>query len=178
MTNSNNNNNITNNQQFNIQIFLDEKCQNAMNLSDFVKSIEITNEDIENNAKHGFVNGITKIFTDNLKALNVCQRPIHCTDAKRETVFIKEENQWSKEDRDKKLNSAIQETSRKSLIQLFDVWKPEHPENVDLDSHDGQLCMAIQMNSMGGLNHDKYYEKVRKNLIKESVLDKKSQQLI
>jgi len=178
MTNSNNNNsnNITNNQQFNIQLFLDEKCKNAMNLSDFIKSIEITNEDIENNAKYGFVNGITKILSDHWNTLSVCQRPIHCTDPKRETVFIKEENQWSKEDRDKKLNSAIRETSLKSLDQLFNVWKPEHPENIDLDSHDGELCMAIQMNSMGGLNYDKYYEKVRKNLIKVSVLDKKTQQ--
>ena len=116
ITNNNNNNTQnTQNNQFNIQVFLNEKCQNAMNLSDFIDSIEITNEDIENNAQQGFVKGLYKILSDNLNNLSLFDRPIHCTDPKRETVFIKEENEWSKEDHEKKLNRAIQETSRKSL---------------------------------------------------------------
>ena len=175
--NNTNNNTINNNQQFNVQVFLNEKCQNAMNLSDFLKSIEVTNEDIENNAQFGFVKGIYKIISDNLQTLDLFERPIHCTDPKRETVFIKEDNQWSKEDHSKKINSMIQETSRKSLEQLFGQWKTEHPENVDLDSHDGQMCIQIQINSMGGLKYDEYYEKVQKKIIKGSVLDKKALQI-
>ena len=99
-------NNITNNNQnnqFNINMFLNETCKNAMNLSDFIERIEISHDDLENNAQLGFVNGITKILMDNLKLLTIQERPIHCTDVKRETLYVKDEDMWDKKHSNEKL---------------------------------------------------------------------------
>jgi hypothetical protein len=91
------NGNLTAN-KFNINLFLNEKCKDALNLSDFIDNVNVTNKDLENNAEKGFVNGISKILIDNLKNLSIYERPIHCTDTKRETLYIKEEDQWKKEE--------------------------------------------------------------------------------
>lgn len=169
-TNSHNTNNNSNN-QFNIQLFLDEKCKDAMNLSNFIGNIQVSNQDLENNAENGFVKGISKILIENLRQMSLYERPIHCTDVKRETMYIKEEDQWAKEEDTKKLNEAIQEVSRKSLIQYFQ-WKEENPEHTNLDSDVGMKCMAISKNSMAGSNRDEYYNKIIKTVAKETVLDK------
>ena len=169
-TNSHNTNNNSNN-QFNIQLFLDEKCKDAMNLSNFIGNIQVSNQDLENNAENGFVKGISKILIENLRQMSLYERPIHCTDVKRETMYIKEEDQWAKEEDTKKLQEAIQEVSRKSLIQYFQ-WKEENPEHTNLDSDIGMKCMAISRNSMAGSNRDEYYNKIIKTVAKETVLDK------
>ena len=171
-TNSHNTNNNSNN-QFNIQLFLDEKCKDAMNLSNFIGNIQVSNQDLENNAENGFVKGISKILIENLRQMSLYERPIHCTDVKRETMYIKEEDQWAKEEDTKKLQEAIQEVSRKSLIQYFQ-WKEENPEHTNLDSDVGMKCMAISRNSMAGSNRDEYYNKIIKTVAKETILDKKS----
>ena len=93
-TNNNNSNNTTNNQQFNLNFFLNETCKDAINFSEFIENIQVTSDDLENNAKMGFVNGMTKIIIDNLKQLTQNERPIHCMDVKRETIYVKEEDQW------------------------------------------------------------------------------------
>jgi hypothetical protein len=168
-TNSHNNNN--NHNQFNIQLFLNEKCKDALNLSHFIENIQVTNQDLENNAENGFVKGISKILIENLRQMSLYERPIHCTDLKRETMYVKEEDRWKKEEDTQKLQEAIQEVSRKSLIQYF-RWKEENPEHADLDSEIGSKCMAISRNSMAGSNRDEYYNKVIRAVAKETVLEK------
>ena len=108
------NNTMNNMNHFNINMFLNEQCKNAINenkYSDFIERIEVSHDDLENNAQLGFVNGITKILMDNLKQLTLYERPIHCTDIKRETLYIKDSDKWEKERSDKKIEGAIQEVS-------------------------------------------------------------------
>ena len=160
------NNNNNNNQKFNINVFLNEQCKDAMNLSDFVKSIEVSREDLENNAQLGFVGGISKIFLDNLRQLSVNKRPIHCTDLKREIMYIKDDDKWTKEVGPAKLNMVLQTISQKSTRTLLN-WKAENPDYKDNDSEFSNLCIVIQRNSMAGYDRDTYYPKVIRAIAKE-----------
>jgi hypothetical protein len=154
-TNSNNTNN------FNISVFLNEHCKDAINFSDFIDNIQISHEDLQNNAQLGFVGGISKIITDNLKQLTLHERPIHCTDAKRETMYIKDQDLWKKDKSlvQDKLNRAIQEVSRKSVSSLM-KWKQTNPDYADMDSDFSNLCLIMQQQSIAGMNREKFYPKV------------------
>ena len=161
-TNSNTNN-------FNISVFLNEHCKNAINFSDFINNIQVSREDLQNNAQLGFVGGISKIITDNLKLLTVHERPIHCTDVKRETLYIRDDNSWKK-DKDfvqERLNQAIQEVSRKSVVSLME-WKQTNPDYKDMDSDFSNLCLVMHQQSIAGYDRDKFYPKVIRR-IAESV---------
>jgi hypothetical protein len=160
-----------NNQRFNINLFLNEQCKDAINFSDFVKNIQISYEDLENNAQLGFVNGISKIFLDNLKQLDVTERPIHCTDVKRETMYIKDENTWTKQPDDEKLQKAIQTVSYRSMGKLAE-WKNENPDYKDCNSEFSQKCLDIQKQTLAGSDRGVYYPKVIHALARETVVDK------
>ena len=160
-------NNTTNNNQFNINMFLNETCKNAMNLSDFIERIEISHDDLENNAQLGFVNGMTKILMDNLKLLTIHERPIHCTDVKRETLYVKDEDVWDKKHSNEKLENAIQEVSRKSLKSLID-WKKTNPDYDDLDSEFSKKSIYMQQHSSGLCQKETFYPKIIHNLAKEN----------
>ncbi len=165
-------NNTMNNNKFNINVFLHEQCKNALNLSDFIKNIEVSHEDLENNAELGFVNGISKIFLDNLKQLSIFERPIHCTDVKRETMYIREEDKWQKDEDENKVRSAIQEVSRKSMKKLID-WKENNPDYKDMNSDFSNKCIVIHQESNAGDNREVYYPKVIKTLAKETSIKQK-----
>ena len=160
-----------NNQKFNINIFLNDQCKDAINFSDFIKNIEISHEDLENNARLGFVSGISKIFLDNLKQLGVNERPFHCTDTKRETMYIKDEDKWTKEPDDSKLQKAIQTVSYKSIGKLQE-WKKENPEYQDVNSEFSEKCLDIHKHTIAGSDRDVYYPKVIHVLAKETMVDK------
>ena len=157
--------------KFNINVFLNETCKDAMNLSEFIKNIEVSREDLENNAQLGFVGGISKIFLDNLRQLSINERPIHCTDVKRETMYIKDDDKWTKETGPAKLNKVIQTITQKSTRTLLD-WKKENPDYNDHDSEFSTKCIVIQRNSMAGNDRDTYYPKVIKSIAKETMVDK------
>ena len=159
-------NNTQNN--YNIHMFLKEKCKDAINLSDFIDRIEVSNDDLEYNAQLGFVNGMTKILMDNLKLLTIQERPIHCTDIKRETMYIKDHNQWLKEENDKKLRDAIQDVSRKSISSLVQ-WKRTNPDYVDLDSDFSNKCIIIQKQSTSFDNYPQI-SKVIHNIARENTI--------
>ena len=164
------NNTITttnsNNKAFNINVFLNETCKDAINLSDFIKNIEVTREDLENNAQLGFVNGISKILIDNLRELSITERPIHCTDLKRETMYVKNDNKWTRDDNKSIMSGVIQTISQKSTRTLLD-WKKVNPDYNDNDSEFSTRCIVIQRNSMAGYDRDKYYPKVIRAIAKE-----------
>jgi hypothetical protein len=160
-----------NNQRFNINLFLNEQCKDAINFSDFVKNIQISYEDLENNAQLGFVNGISKIFLDNLKQLDVTERPIHCTDVKRETMYIKDENTWTKQSDDDKLQQAIQTVSYRSMGKLAE-WKQENPDYKDCNSEFSQKCLDIQKQTLAGSERGVYYPKVIHALARETIVEK------
>ena len=161
------NNNQTN--KFNINVFLNEQCKDAMNLSDFINKIEVSREDLENTAQLGFVGGISKIFLDNLRQLSINERPIHCTDLKRETMYIKDDDKWTKETGPTKLNTVIQRISQKSTRTLLD-WKKVNPDYNDHDSEFSTRCIVIQRNSMAGNDRETYYPKVIRTIAKEVVV--------
>ena len=164
-------NNNTQNNKFNINVFLNEQCRDAINFTDFIDRIEVSHDDLENNAQLGFVNGISKILMDNLKQLTLHERPIHCTDVKRETMYIKEDNQWQKDAVSNKINQAIQEVSRKSMSSLMS-WKQNNPEYDGGESEFADKCIAIQQSSLAGEKKCVYYPKVIHNLAKESTINK------
>jgi hypothetical protein len=173
-TKSNTTNNTTtnsHNKAFNINVFLNETCKDAINFSDFIKNLEVSREDLENNAQLGFVGGVSKILIDSLKQLDKTERPIHCTDLKRETMYIKDEDKWNKEEDSSKINRAIQEVTRKSMGTLM-TWKEENPDYKDRDSAFSDRCIVIQQQSMAGYDRDTYYPKVIKAIAKEIVVDK------
>jgi hypothetical protein len=171
ITNNNTINANINNHKFNINVFLNDHCKDAMNFPDFIESIDITHADLENNAQLGFVNGISKIILDNLKQLSIYERPIHCTDIKRETMYIKYDDRWNKEDNLEKLNTAIRDVSYKSISTL-NQWKEANPEYQDINSEFSNKCMIISQNTLAGYNRDSYYPKVIKLISKEVALGK------
>ena len=178
-TNSNNmnNSNNINNQQFNLQFFLNETCKDAMNIDDFVKTLKVGIEDFENTGKLGYVEGITRIILNGLKQVDTTKRPIHCTDIKRETVYIKNQDAWEKENHDKeKLKSAVNQVARMNLSQL-PKWQKENPASEVLDTKEHGQYMKYSMAALGGLGdseEDKYIDKIMKNVMKEVAVDKTS----
>ena len=173
ITNSNNNN--TNN-QFNMNMFLNEDCKNALNIMDFVRSLNLTVQDIEETGRLGYVGGITRIFVNALKDMDVKMRPIHCTDLKRETVYVKDEDTWEKDNTEKnKLKSALKHVARKNLLMLPE-WQEQNPDFSILDTPENQQFMQISLSSLGAYSAEdtqKQEDKILKNVLKEVVLDKK-----
>jgi hypothetical protein len=167
-------NNIQNNNQnnkFNINVYLNETCKDAINFSEFIENIEVSYQDLENNVQLGFVNGIAKIFTDNLKQLELHQRPIHCTDVKREVVYIKDNNVWTKQLNTDKLNYAVNVISYKGIKKLM-MWKRENPEYQDVNSDFSNKCIDIQQATMAGYNQHVYNPKVIHVIARETAIRK------
>ena len=163
-----------NNKSFNINLFLNENCKNAINFHEFIENISVSRDDLMNTGQLGFVGGVSKILIDQLKGLGINERPIHCTDWKRDTVYIKENNEWNKEENTTKINSAIQEVSRKSMGTLLD-WKKNNPDYEDGDSKFSQDCLHMQRNSIAGYDRDTLYPKVMRELNRTIKLDKENQ---
>ena len=172
MTNNINNNNSHN--TFNLQVFLNETCKNAMNLTDFVNSLNVTIADLEETGRLGFSDGITKIIVKGLKDLDVTERPIHCTDAKRETIYVKEENIWQKDDNHEKLTKAIKQVSHKNTKNIME-WQKLNPEYSDSNSKQSSRFNKLLLNVMSGGTIEEQQgnvTKVVKNISREVVLNK------
>ena len=122
-----NNNNNTQNNKFNIQVFLNEKCKDAINMSDFIKSLHITIDQLDFTKQNGLAQGLSKSIIDNMSKLSIYQRPMHCTDTKRETLYIKDDNNWSKDGAKEKLKNVINKASSKNYNALME-WKTLNPD--------------------------------------------------
>ena len=168
------NNNNSNNKSFNLNVFLNETCKDAMNMKDFVDSIQITLTDIENMGKLGFVNGISNIIVNRLKAIDVHLRPVHCTDQRRETMYVKEKNQWSKEEEDNKnIRRFIQLVAHKNTKNL-NLFKNKHPDCLEYHSKYNDQYNKIVMETFGGYGNTDYdsENKIIRKLVKELTIDK------
>jgi len=175
-TNNNTTNNTTNNnQQFNLQFFLNETCKDAINIMDFVESLKLQVSDLEETGKLGYIDGITRIFVNGLKELDLHKRPIHCTDIKRETVYVKDHDAWEKENSEKsKLKTAVNKISQLNLKQLK-KWQEENPEYEDLSSKQNDEFIHLSTQAIGSYtqeDREKNTNKILKNVLKEVVLDK------
>ena len=174
---NNNTTNNTNNNQFNLQFYLNETCKDAMNIVDFVNSLKLTTDDFETTGKLGFVEGISRIFIKALKQMEKEKLPIHCTDLKRETVYIKDKNIWEKENDDKrKLKWTIDRIAQLNLNQNQN-WLEKYPVCKENNTKENEKFTAMALVALGGRGEEednKYREKIMRNVLKEVVLDKKN----
>ena len=168
------NNNNSNNKTFNLQVFLNETCKDAMNIMDFVDSLKIQLSDIESIGQLGFVNGISKFIIKNLKALDENMRPVHCSDPKRESLYVKDANVWEKEDpENKKIKKAIKYISHKNICAIPE-WKAKYPDCIYSDSKKSDQYNHIIIEAMGGPgdNDAEKADKIVKKIAKEVTIDK------
>jgi hypothetical protein len=183
MTNTMTNNNTnSHNKTFNINMFLNDRCKNAMNIMDFVNSLDVTTKDLERTGQVGFVNGITSIIMDGLRGLDMytlASQSIHCTDLKRETVYVKDEDTWKKdEDKDGEekpiFRMAVKRVASRNLRQLTQ-WKLENPECEDGMSKASDDFVTISQTALGGITKDddeKYQNNIMRNVLKKVTIDK------
>jgi hypothetical protein len=172
------NNNCTNNtitNKFNLQVFLNEKCKDALNINQFIDTLNISFKDLENVGTLGYVEGISKIFLKGLKQLDVYKRPIHCSDLKRETMYIKQQNTWEKDSEEKnKLKMAIKNIAHKNT-KLIPFWRDANPSCLNSESKKNDQYMKILYESMGPNlqeENDANYEKIISKVAKEVTIDK------
>jgi len=172
----NSNNTNSHNKSFNLQFFLNETCKDAMNIMDFVESIQLQLSDLEKVGELGFVEGISNIIVKNLKALDVTQRPVHCTDKKREVLYVKDEDKWEKQDEENvKLRKVIKKVTDKNM-RLIPKYREKYPDcNKSISRYSDQYNKII-VESMGGSgdnDHEKA-SKIIKNISKQVIVEKET----
>ena len=169
-------NNTTNNtNNFNLQFFLNEQCKDALNIMDFINQLQVKLSDLDMVGRIGYTEGISKIFIRGLKELDVFKRPIHCSDLKREVLYVKDQDSWEKDTSEKdRMKKAIKFIAAKNLKQLNE-WKEEYPESDDYDSKKHMEYHNIIINATGGSTieeDDKNFNKIIRNVSKEVAINK------
>ena len=139
-----NNTNSNNKQQFNIQVFLNEECKNAMNMSEFIKSIKVSFEQLDFTKREGLEQGLSNIILKNISSLNVNERPIHCTDTKRETIYVKEDDKWEKDKDKSMIKNAIRDISHKNYHTLKE-WMDDNPNYSKIDDKQDFFARTISV---------------------------------
>ena len=161
------------NKAFNLNFFLNETCKDAMNITEFVESIKLQLSDLERVGELGYVEGISNIIVKNLKDLDVTQRPVHCTDKKRETMYIKDENTWEKDEEQKKMHKLVRKVADKNA-RMLPKFKEAHPDCTKSASRFSDQYNKIIMEAMGGKGDNDFEkeEKIIKRVSKEVIVDK------
>ena len=169
-----NNNSITvnttnnNNQSFNMNVFLNEQCKDALNIGEFVSSLPLKLEDLENTGKVGYVKGITDIVVRGLKEMDVHKRPIHCSDLKREVIYVKDNDVWHKDEENIKIKKAIQNIGTRNYKQVKE-WIEKYPEAKDINTKKHEQYVGIRLKCTGGSDieeDDKLHRKILSNIAK------------
>ena len=171
--NNNSNNNMTNcyNQTFNVQFFLNEQCKDAMNMKDFVNSIQLNTDDLESVGKLGYVEGMSNILITNLNKTELHKRPVHCSDIKRETLYVKDEDKWERDGPDhEKMTNAVLAVEHKN-VQLMGEWAAQHPQCMDSNSKDNVKYFKLSKTITDGAQ-DGNISKVIKRVAKNVIIDK------
>ena len=149
-----NNTTNNNNNRFNINVFLNDTCKDAMNITDFLRDIDVQNNELEYIGHNGYVTGMTKMITDRLKSMDVTKRPIHCTDIKRETMYIKDDGVWCKDTEElsklRKILSRISMNNYRSVAK----WKESHPESEILASRTYDFCYRMMQALLGDVEDE------------------------
>jgi hypothetical protein len=173
ITSIGNNNTISNNQTFNLQVFLNEQCKDAMNIGEFVDSFVIQLDELEHVGSVGYVDGISRIIMNRLKDMDVYKRPFHCSDLKRETMYVKDQNKWEKEEKSNpKLRKAIKAVSQKNMVKVG-AWRDANPECRSNKSHlNDQFIKIIRQASGGVAEIEDSEDKIMRRLAKEVGIDK------
>jgi len=167
-----NHNTTNNNQQFNLNFFLNTTCKDAMNMSEFIENIVVDFKDIENIGRNGYVSGMTNIILARIKDLDITKRPLHCTDLKRETMYIKDNDVWSKDSTEnEKLRDMISIVARQNYNKV-PLWRNKHPDCNVSDHPSYQLCMDMMRNIIGdvGSEQARLDNKVIKNISRHIIV--------
>jgi hypothetical protein len=171
-TNSNNFNGTTNshNNTFNLQLFLNEQCKDAMNMSDFASSITLNVSDLDNFGKVGYVEGMSKLFIDTLRETDVCKRPIHCSDARRETLYVKDDDKWEREGPENTtITNAVRVVEHKNIV-LVNEWAKQNPRCEDSTTAENTQYINMSRAVLDG--DDRNIAKVIKRVAKAVVIEK------
>jgi hypothetical protein len=163
------------NKTFNLQFFLNEECKDALNITEFVSSIKVQLEDLETTGRLGYVEGVSRIINKNLNELDQTKRPIHCSDVKREVLYIKNDDQWIKENETKPiLTKAIKQIANENIKQISE-WRKKYPDCTDSDSRKNDLYLNIVSNAMSGVTPEEQssnYDKIISKVAKEVTIEK------
>ena len=164
-----------NNQKFNLNFFLNEQCKDAINMSEFLENMTLDIEDLTETGRLGYVGGISRIFINKLREMDTYKRPLHCTDLKRETLYIRENDEWFKEnDSKKKFNDIIAHVANKNC-KTIKQWTEEHPNYNQVDTQENieyvMLCQAM-LGGFGEQENRQHRDRIVRNLIKEVIVNK------
>lgn len=168
---TNNNNNITNNNQFNLNIFLNEKCKDALNMSEFIDSLKITLDDLLFSKNNGITRGVTDIMIKKLKELDIYKRPIHCTDIKRDVMYIKDEDKWHKDNNHDMFKNTIIKVANKERSAL-QLWAIDNPDWMETEQKQIQYLTMVRSICEPIETYSNYERKIVKNIGKEILVDK------
>jgi hypothetical protein len=169
-----NNNTNCNNKTFNLNMFLNETCKNAMNISDFMHSIQLQLSDLEDVGELGYINGISNIIIKNLKELDITQRPIHCTDAKREIIYVKDKDKWEKDGEQNEIMVGFVKNVANKNIRMLNEFKKKYPDCCKYESKYSDYYSKLIIEAMGGSggSDDDKHAKIIKKICKEIIIDK------
>ena len=173
---NNNNNTINSNNKFNLNVFLNEKCKDAMSLTDFIKSMELTMEDFIQTGELGFVDGLSRVMIERINNMDLYNRPIHCTDLKRETVYIKDAEKWEKDSDKERLRKAVKGVAYKN-DSMRPIWYEKTPEVDILGSENCEKFFKYSQAALGGYGKEEtksFEDKIMKNILKEVTIDKEN----
>ena len=163
-----------NNQKFNLNFFLNDTCKDAMSITDFLRNMNVHIDEIEYIGNHGYVNGMTKMIMDRLKDMDITKRPIHCTDIKRETMYIKDDAGWSKDTDDlTKLRKILSRISMNNYRTVPD-WRTAHPDCEVMESRTYDFCYKMMRAILGDVEEEqiKLDNKIIKTMAKELFIQK------
>jgi len=165
------------NKTFNLNFYLNETCKEALNITDFVSSIKLSLEDLENTGRKGYIEGISSIILKHLNNLEQYQRPIHCSDVKREVIYIKDNDKWEKECDEKPILTKAIKVIANENIKKISEWRENNPECTNSESKKNNLYLKIVSNSMNGSDKEegqKNITKIISNLAKETIIQKEN----
>ena len=169
------NNNVNSNNKFNLNFFLNEQCKDAMNISDFLENMELDMEDLLETGRLGYVNGISRIFINKLRELDTYKRPLHCTDLKRETLYIRDNDVWEKEENSKEaLRKLVDKVANKNC-KTMQQWTEENPNYTEMDTIENEEFMKLSDAILGGFGEwesKQFRDKIIRNVIKEVLVSK------
>jgi hypothetical protein len=174
ITHHNTTTNHHHNQKFNLNFFLNTTCKDAINMSDFIQTIEVQMNELENIGHNGYVAGMTDIILSRIKDLDICKRPVHCTDLKRETMYIKDQDEWNKDTAEKSyLRKAISMVAKKNYGKTIE-WRECNPECLEVGSPKYDFCFKMMRNVLGDFEDVQFKldNKIIKSLAKEVVVDR------
>ena len=173
---SNNNNSNNNNKTFNLNFFLNETCKDAMNMKDFIKSLEMSLPELEKMGELGFAEGMSRVFVDRLNQLDVTQRPIHCSDVKREIIHIKDDNKWEKDNANlDRLRKIIKQLTHKNILRVDD-WKKENQGCTEYNSRKNDQYLRINMEAIGPVDDGEVkrdFGRIIRRVAENTAIDKK-----